>query len=246
MTSNTTAALNSVFAVSSDDVYAVGVGGEIVHYDGGNWSTMTSNVTQDLTGVWGTSDSSVVAVGADSVIHFDGTSWSAMSTTVNDASGLLAVWGSADDDIVGVGRDGMIMRYNGTQWALAPEGSPVTTTLRAVSGSAADEIYAAGNNGRVLFYDGTGWTDIMGGRFQVDLYGVAVSAVHGVWAVGDLGAICVLAESGGGASFSAAAALAQEWVELPFTNQSQRSAAVDGSGSVFLGGAGGSIIRFGQ
>jgi hypothetical protein len=120
------------------------------------------------------------------------------------------------------------------------------STLRAVSGTASDEIYAAGDNGRVLYYDGSDWTDVMGGQFQVNLYGVAISVEHGVFAVGDLGAICFLTESGGGASFSAAAALAQEWVELPFTNQPQRSAAVDGTGSVFLGGAGGGIIRFGK
>lgn len=230
MSSGTALDLNSIFAVGPNDVYAVGVSGEIRHYDGSSWSGQNSTTNQDLGGVWGNSDTSVVAVGADSPLFYDGTSWSAMTAPAN-ASDLLAVWGAASNNIVAVGRNGTIMRFDGTQWVA--EASPVSTTLRVVTGSAADNIYAAGDNAVVLHYDGTlPWTDVMNGQFQLDFYGAAISSTQGVFVTGDLGGICHRVGS--------------SWEELPFTNQNQRGVAVDGSGNVFFAGQGGSIIRRGK
>ena len=229
--------LNGIFAIGANNAIAVGVGAEAIHYDGtDNWPSMnTAGATGDLAGVWGTSGNDVVAVGGNNVLHYDGNAgnvWTTMASTV-DPSGLLAVWGSATDDMVAVGRNGMILRWNGTQWAPAPEGSPVSTTLRAVSGTASDDIYAAGDNGVVIHYDGSDWTDVMMGQFQVDLHGVAISSAFGVYASGDLGAICYRKNPG-------------QWEERSYTNQSQSSIAVDGTGSVFFVGQGGAIIRWGQ
>ena len=72
----------------------------------------------------------------------------------------------------------------------------------------------------------------MNGQFQLDFYGAAISSTQGVFVTGDLGGICHRVGSG--------------WEELSFTNQNQRSVAVDGSGNVFFAGQGGSIIRRGK
>ncbi|UCG87456.1 MAG: hypothetical protein JSW71_02615, partial [Gemmatimonadota bacterium] len=47
----------------SNDVFAVGYNGTIVHYDGAGWSAMTSGTGVELRGVWGTSSSDVFVVG---------------------------------------------------------------------------------------------------------------------------------------------------------------------------------------
>ena len=57
MDSGTSHALYGVWGTSSSDVYAVGsniVGppGTILHYDGTNWSAMTSPTDEGLLGVW--------------------------------------------------------------------------------------------------------------------------------------------------------------------------------------------------
>jgi len=52
-----------VWGTSPSDVYAVGDGGTILHYDGNSWSTMTSGTTVVLNGVWGTSSGDVHVVG---------------------------------------------------------------------------------------------------------------------------------------------------------------------------------------
>jgi hypothetical protein len=49
-TSNT---LKAVWGFSRDDIYAVGLGGAIVHFDGEAWSVMESGTSDDLLAVWG-------------------------------------------------------------------------------------------------------------------------------------------------------------------------------------------------
>ena len=63
--------LSGVWGSSGSDVFAVGVGGTILHYNGGVWTTMTSGVTNSLFGVWGSSGSDVFAVGTGgTILHF--------------------------------------------------------------------------------------------------------------------------------------------------------------------------------
>ena len=76
--------LNGVWGTSSSDLFAVGMIGTILHYEGTEWSDMTSGTTQGLYAVWGTSSSDVYAVGTYGVIlHYDGTQWSEMTCRKN-------------------------------------------------------------------------------------------------------------------------------------------------------------------
>ena len=55
--------IKAVWGSSSNDVFAVGMGGTILHYDGTAWSPMSSGTSHTLVGVWGSSGSDVFAVG---------------------------------------------------------------------------------------------------------------------------------------------------------------------------------------
>ena len=58
--------------------YVVGDGGTILHSaDGVTWTAQSSGTTNDLFGLWVTSDSAAFAVGAGgTVLHYNGTAWS--------------------------------------------------------------------------------------------------------------------------------------------------------------------------
>jgi hypothetical protein len=105
--------LTDVWGTSSSDVYAVGYGGTILHYDGAGWSEMTSGTSAALRGVWGTSSSDVYAVGnSGTILHFDGTSWSEM--TSGTSATMSAVWGTSPSDIFAVG-SATILHFDGTR-----------------------------------------------------------------------------------------------------------------------------------
>jgi hypothetical protein len=110
-------------------VFAVGEAGAIIHFNGTNWSVMTSGATAFLRGVWGASANDVFAVGdGGTILHYNGSSWSAMNsgTTVS----LESVWGSSASDVFAVGADGTILHYDGSSWSpqdsgfVTPQPSP--------------------------------------------------------------------------------------------------------------------------
>src|SRR5207245_1197781 len=56
-------ALNGVWASSANDVWAVGVYGTAMHWEGSAWSLSSTGTTTDLWAVWGAASNDVWAVG---------------------------------------------------------------------------------------------------------------------------------------------------------------------------------------
>ncbi len=114
-----------------NDVFAVGGGGTILHYDGAVWLPMASGTDGGLRGIWGSSSNDVFVVGdGEIILHYDGNSWEAMTMQtpahVNDSSNLVAVWGSSASDVYAVGHgppdppfplpNSYLLHYNGDEW----------------------------------------------------------------------------------------------------------------------------------
>jgi hypothetical protein len=78
-------ALVDIWESASDDVFAVGSDGLIVHFDGSRWQVQDSGTTRPLTSIQGSSSTNVFVhanlINQDySVLRYDGTKWSRAST----------------------------------------------------------------------------------------------------------------------------------------------------------------------
>jgi hypothetical protein len=194
MSSGTTDGLGGIWGSSATDVFAVGVGGTILHYDGSKWSAMTSGTTNYLAGIWGTSHSDVYAVGyGGTILHYDGTKWNTLKTD-SYYSYLRCIWGSNDADIFAAGETesgiGFISYYDGTNWTQTT--IPVTS-LSSIWGSSHTNVFAGGENdsmriSTISHFDGSSWTTT---QFTSGLCikGVWGSSAMDVYAVGDGGTI---------------------------------------------------------
>jgi hypothetical protein len=177
--------LNSVWGSSATDVWAVGSGGAIVHFDGSNWSAMRSGTSVSLSAVSGSSANDIWVVGAPSPLHWNGTGWSSFPGHLhsdvwvagpNDAwaaginlvdrwDGVAwrtvpntvgnAIWGAAPNDVWLVGNAGQVSHWNGSAWTVVASGT--TSDLRHVRGRASNDVWATGDNGTLLHWDGTAW-----------------------------------------------------------------------------------------
>src|SRR2546422_11724983 len=73
--------LRSAWGSASNDVWAVGDRGTILHWDGGEWSASASGTENYLYSVWGSASNDVWVVDErGTILHWDSTGWSASAT----------------------------------------------------------------------------------------------------------------------------------------------------------------------
>lgn len=103
-----------IWGTSANDIFAVGIGGVIVHYNGTRWMQMDSPTHEHLMDVWGLSSDDVYAVGFDgTILHYDGTDWSTVSSSTS--ADLRSIHGHSGWIYVG-GDNGTLLRapYGGS------------------------------------------------------------------------------------------------------------------------------------
>ena len=190
----TTQHLRSVWGSSGADIWAVGLAGAIVHFDGVAWTKFDTPAPGALLAVWGRGPDDVHAAGEGGLlIHWDGLAWSAVSSQT--PHNLRAVFGLASDDVWAVGAVATIMRHRGLAWAPSKvepikyaDGSeePITENLFGIGGVDPADMWAVGSKGVVLHWNGQTWQN-QGVGFGIALRGVWALAADDVFAVGNEG-----------------------------------------------------------
>ena len=176
--------LYGVWGSTVDDVFTVGIGGAIYHYDGTNWDKVASGTKQTLRDIWGDSLGEYFAVGdGNTILYYDGGIWSVM-----DSGGLRSyngVWGNSSSDVFVVGgsifSSGTIIRYDGNSWTNMEQGQ--TGELHDIWGGSETEVFTVGNGGIIRHYDGQSWTAMESGTLFT-LKGVWGHAASDVLAIG--------------------------------------------------------------
>jgi uncharacterized protein YjdB len=169
----------TLWGASPNDVFVanpgliVGIG--ILEFDGlGGWGLVSCPVLLlSLCGppgpndIWGTSATSVYAVGAGGIQNRGRSSWTPMAS--GTTRGLTGVWGTSATDVFAVGDAGTVLHYDGSSWS--PMVSGTTATLRGVWGASPTNVYAVGDAGTILHYEGSTWTPMTSGT-TANLYGI--------------------------------------------------------------------------
>ena len=172
-----------LWGTSGSNVYAVGLQGAIVHFDGKSWTPMEVPVESDLLAIWGASGTDVFAVGdAGVILHYDGASWTSMPSPTSEL--LVAVWGAQGSDVFALGNEGAILHYDGVNWAIRDDLDGYYLDLW---GRSATEVYVTGGVG-ILRMDEAGWTQIVSAPAKEALHGVTGTQSE-VFAVGPRGTI---------------------------------------------------------
>ena len=148
-----TGTLASVFAVSANDVWAVGLDATIIHWDGVSWVTATSPVgTIDIFSVFvlpGGMDGWAVGVdsGAAKILRWSGTwpfgAWSAFTAPAS-AQELRGVFLLSPTEGWAVGTGGTIFRWDGAGWIDISAGSPTNEDLFSIFALSPTDAWAVG------------------------------------------------------------------------------------------------------
>jgi hypothetical protein len=138
------------------DVYAVGAGGTILHFDGSSWSKQTTPTTASLTRVWGMGPTRVYATDDASVLlRYDGVSWRAVLFPPRT---LSAIWVNTETDAVqrSTATGAVVQQWDGSTWTTVLSGIDFPTgPWMGTDGSA-----LVGQNtsvGQGYYWDGVVW-----------------------------------------------------------------------------------------
>jgi photosystem II stability/assembly factor-like uncharacterized protein len=131
----TTATLYSVDAVSADDVWAVGDGGTILHYDGLNWTAVSSPTTNNLRRITMLSSDEGWIVGySGTILYYTNGAWQTVSSPTLENLHDIDVLPSGE--AWAVGDNGVILHYE----------PPATLTINYESGAPGSYFTITGGN----------------------------------------------------------------------------------------------------
>lgn len=226
-TTGAVGSLNAIWGSSADDVWAVGPGGNVAHFDGQSWSVVDVGLkdvdASSLFAVTGTGPTDVWAVGRlGMVAHYDGVSWTTGPTA--GVVDLNSVWEPAPGDLWAVGATGALQRYTTARgWTVSGVGDQA---LNGVWGTSDSDVWTS-SSGNLWHWNGTKWSPTSIGPGTVRA--IAGRATNDVWAVGLGGTLA-------------------HWNGATWSNQYPADVDLNAlwvgpAGDVWLAGAGGAILR---
>lgn len=176
--------ISSIWASSSDDVWAVGDDAIVARYDGSEWTRTLAGFTSN-TSIWGSSPSDVYVLGTFELVHFDGNEW--LEVSLDGGAGDGEVWGTGPSDVWVMAESSELSHFNGSSWETI-ETFDFIGELAAVWGPSSDDLWAVGTAGSIAHYDGNSWDEVAHQRIGAPYLRLFLS-VHGtsssdVWAVG--------------------------------------------------------------
>jgi hypothetical protein len=160
--------LLSVWGTGPEDVWTVGAGGQVLHFDGCEWSTLDSGTTADLWWVFGFKDGPTFMMGSEGTAlqYTPDSGFVAMDTGVDVT--LFGVWGPSPDRLWSIGfapdnsEPSVILQYDGSAWSPVtglPESITDTSHFFKVWGTSADDVWVVGRDDIILHWDGQSWSE---------------------------------------------------------------------------------------
>ena len=182
----TTSDLNGLSGRSSNDLWAVGDNGTVLHYDGVSWSISGEGGGFHLQSVWlkpqtsGTEGVYAVSTGGR-LYTYDGGGWLAQQIA-SATSVLNDVWG-VGEMLIAVGDDGIVTTKNsaGQSWKGQVTNDISSRDLMAIVGTSPTEITLVGKEGVIIDSDGDKWNvvDIFGSIHSTSDFVTAASVSEG-------------------------------------------------------------------
>lgn len=156
--------LHGIWGSAPDNLWAVGSGGAIYHYDGGAWTPSDSGVQNDLHGIWGSGPDDLWIVGTHVILRGDGKTWRRVEAPATPEEGS-DVWGSDRDNVLVGLRNGNVLIWNGVNWSIKSTG--LTQGVYDIDGTDRNNIWLLGGGSECAQWDGAGWQDR---RFPTTVY----------------------------------------------------------------------------
>ena len=127
----TNSLIRDIWGLGPSDMFAIGVGGTILHYDGFDWRPFNDTGLDrwnSYSAIWGTSKNNLYAVGDSSptssqLMHYDGEYWRGMDIPTDNSLSSILGWGESIESVYFTSYEGEIFHY---VTAVAGQGEDLT------------------------------------------------------------------------------------------------------------------------
>jgi len=152
------AQLSAVWAFGPADVWVAADAGQMLHYDGTDWTTTQLSESVAMLDIWAASPNDIWAAGDNTVAHYDGSEWALtdLSLIDFDIQGITTIHGFSGTDIWIAGSQSTTAHFDGTTWTRYPAGSSENVALW---GWGSDDLYTGGVF-EAAHWDGTAWSPV--------------------------------------------------------------------------------------
>ena len=158
--------VTKMWGTSDFNIYCVGWGGAIYHYDGNSWMKLESGTTLPIHDIWGaqnfqTGQLEILAVASDDVnkklLKIQGTTVSTVPDSGLSAS-LYGVWFVPEEKyyVVGAGI-GYKSSLDNSPWSVYPSGAVTSYMSGGVRGSGLNNVFVVGSFFEIVHYNGSTW-----------------------------------------------------------------------------------------
>jgi len=194
--------LTSVFIIGANDVWAVGMGSTIIHWDGISWVVVPvpPATTIDLFSIFilpGGLDGWAVGRGTANILRWSGTwptgAWSVLlpNPSASSSKDLRGVFLISPTDGWAVGTAGTIFHWDGAGWMDLSAGSPTNNNLYSVFVVSPTDAWAVGASDPITFqstiirWNGASWTGPMvAPTSKIDYHSVRMVSGTDGWIAG--------------------------------------------------------------
>ena len=164
--------LQAVSGNADNNVYAVGLSGTILHFDGVSWTVKPRLDVLAFTDAWVSPTGQLFAAGghgmggAGMVVHGYDAPWSV--DTLPPYGVVRAVWGVSDTSVFALNEANRVLKFTGSSWSEI--GSLPLLTAADLDGASSQLMYVSGSVqeglnqvGAVFKYNGTTWNEVFRG-----------------------------------------------------------------------------------
>ncbi|MFL5356371.1 hypothetical protein [Archangium sp.] len=146
-------ALLDVWGSSSQDVWAAGTAGTLLHWNGTEWSRVDVVLpTKTISTLWGSGPDDVWAGGDfNFLLHWDGQAWTRWPL-INSAVGITDIHGTGPADVWAVSDGRFLLHFNGTVWT-----SETAFDRGNTLWSSPDSLWLAGIPGYAYYRQDSTW-----------------------------------------------------------------------------------------
>jgi hypothetical protein len=165
---------NKIWGTNSNNLYFVGRNGNIIHYNGSQWTKIESWTNVDLKDVWGSPDGKVVWVsgrvdlsksvlikivdGQANIVFEDHYPWQIKKGRIS--GGILSIWTNSTNFLyvttpITVYR--CLSNTDGEGREIYPYDDYLNGGTVKIRGTATNDIVTSGSNSSILHYNGLGW-----------------------------------------------------------------------------------------